>query len=139
MLPLPVGFISLEIVTMYFGESRGHLHFIPYKNPQENILRLNVYEMFSDYSGWFVKYQVELDTLRAEVIDVVRGEEEDTFLVLKSPEKMTTYNVHDKSFKHIFSFTGCSYKGISKCHRYTETLSSFIIRVFRCMYALIFI
>ncbi|KAJ0837575.1 hypothetical protein HanRHA438_Chr00c51g0858971 [Helianthus annuus] len=97
--------------------------------------------MFSDYSGWFVKYQLQLDALsgafpemishhrfryRLEFIDVVKGdEEEDTFLVLKAPEKIITYNVHDNSFKHIFSFTKHSYEGSSMFHRYTKTLSSF--------------
>ncbi|MFS8027664.1 hypothetical protein Hanom_Chr16g01501381 [Helianthus anomalus] len=36
--------------------------------------------------------------------DVIRGEkEEDTFLLLRIPGKMITFNVHDKSFKHIFN------------------------------------
>ncbi|KAM0036194.1 hypothetical protein Hdeb2414_s0014g00423431 [Helianthus debilis subsp. tardiflorus] len=62
MLPLPVGLMSSETVTMYFGESRGHLHLIPYNNRQENRLRINVCEMFSDL-GWFAKYQLQLDAL----------------------------------------------------------------------------
>ncbi|KAJ0444601.1 putative F-box domain-containing protein [Helianthus annuus] len=57
-LPLPVGFIC-----SYFGESRGHLHLIAYNIHQENRLRLNLYEMLSHHSRWFVKYQVQLDAL----------------------------------------------------------------------------
>ncbi|KAJ0444645.1 hypothetical protein HanIR_Chr16g0834081 [Helianthus annuus] len=125
----------------YFRESRGHLHLIVHNKFQGYSLPLNVYlyEMLSDPSGWFVKYQLQLDELpgafpgtswygyRAlDVIDVVRGEEEEnTFLVMKTPEKFITYNVHDKSCKKIFSFSWYSYMGPSIFHRYTETLSSF--------------
>ncbi|KAJ0683008.1 putative F-box domain-containing protein [Helianthus annuus] len=117
-LPLPLGLIPSEVVTKYLGESRGHLHLIAYDKFQGGMLRLNVYEMLSDHSGWFVKYQLQLDALSAaafpnriilygpgykfQVIDVVRGEEEeDTFVVVKTLEKIITYNVHDTSFKQI--------------------------------------
>ncbi|MFS8027816.1 putative F-box domain, galactose oxidase/kelch, beta-propeller, F-box associated interaction [Helianthus anomalus] len=140
-LPLPLGLIpsDSEVVRKYLGESRGHLHLIAYKNFQGGMLSLNVYEMLSDHSGWFVKYQLQLDALPAaafpsrivwyvpdyefQVMDVVRGEEEeDTFLVLETLEKIITYNFHDRSFKQIYSFTKyCS----SSFYRYTETLSSF--------------
>ncbi|KAJ0837514.1 hypothetical protein HanRHA438_Chr16g0779001 [Helianthus annuus] len=139
-LPLPVGLPSSEVIAMYFGESRGHLHLIVRNRFQDYSLPLNVYEMLSDHSGWFVKYQLQLDELPGaftktvswdgycalNVIDVVRGEEEEnTFLVLKTPEKLITYNVHDKSYKQIFNFRRYSYIGSSIFHRYTETLSSF--------------
>ncbi|KAJ0683004.1 putative F-box domain-containing protein [Helianthus annuus] len=140
-LPLPLGLIpsDSEVMRKYMGESRGHLHLIAYKNFQGGMLSLNVYEMLSDHSGWFVKYQLQLDALPAAafpsrivgyvpdyeflVMDVVRGEEEeDTFLVLETLEKIITYNFHDRSFKQIYSFTKyCS----SSFYRYTETLSSF--------------
>ncbi|KAF5761705.1 putative F-box domain-containing protein [Helianthus annuus] len=99
--PLPVEMTSLEWSTLYFGESRGHLHLIVCKNFLDyNTLHLNVYEMLSDHSGWFVKYQLQLPELWAtfpemtlyryvfKVVDVVRGEkEEDTFMVLQIPRK----------------------------------------------------
>ncbi|XP_022020041.1 F-box protein At5g07610 [Helianthus annuus] len=139
-LPLPVGLPSSQIIAMYFGESRGHLHLIVRNKYQDYSLHWNVYEMLSDHSGWFVKYQLQLDELPGafpevvsgygycdlHVIDVVRGEEEEnTFLVLRTPEKFITYNVHDKSYKQIFSFSTYSYMDPSIFHRYTETLSSF--------------
>ncbi|XP_076883785.1 F-box protein At5g07610-like [Bidens hawaiensis] len=109
-LPLPEGVMCSEVWTMYFGESRGHLHLILHTekpdilNPEENGLRLSVYEMLRDHKGWFVKYQVELDELpdaypwmfdfesrfQSKVIDLVRGQEEDTFMVLKVGEKIIT-------------------------------------------------
>ncbi|KAK9051336.1 hypothetical protein SSX86_027963 [Deinandra increscens subsp. villosa] len=133
---LPAEIMSFETLTMYIGESRGHLHLMgrPYS------LHLNVYEMLSDHSGWFLKYQIELhELLRAfpwminplgytfDVIDVVRGEkDEDTFIVLMVPGKLislVTYNVHDLSFKDIFS--SHFYEGYPTFHRYKETLTSF--------------
>ncbi|KAI7744943.1 LOW QUALITY PROTEIN: hypothetical protein M8C21_016842 [Ambrosia artemisiifolia] len=130
-LPFPVEWMPSQVLAKYFGESRGHLHLIASPYHQENILHLNVYEMLSDHSGWVIKYQVQLDALPGafpdmisrcgcgyhfSVIDVVRGEEEeeeDTFLVLKTPEKIITYNVHDKSFKQIFSSTSQTNKMVS--------------------------
>ncbi|MFS8027668.1 hypothetical protein Hanom_Chr16g01501431 [Helianthus anomalus] len=104
--------------------------------------------MLSDYSGWFVRFQVELDDLpeafpeminsylyqsspyyyQFNVFDVVRGEkEEDTFMVVRIPGKLIRYNVHDKSFKQIFNLTVYfSFpESNSNVHRYTETLTSF--------------
>ncbi|XP_076913237.1 F-box protein At5g07610-like [Bidens hawaiensis] len=138
-LPLPEGLISSEILAMYFGESRDHLHLIVYKYPEENHLLMNVYEMLRDHSGWFVKYVVDLDVRPAafqlktplgfcefRVIDVVRGEsEEDTFMLLHLGEKIIRYNFHDRSFKQIFTLPPISYKGLLNFHRYTETLTLF--------------
>ncbi|KAJ0642307.1 putative F-box domain-containing protein [Helianthus annuus] len=132
---------------LYFGESRGHLHLVDTANG-ENHLHLIVYEMMSDCSGWFVKFQVELDDLpgafpeminsylypsspycyQFNVFDVVRGEnEEDTFMVVRIPGKLIRYNVRDKSFKQIFNLTiYFSFpESHSNVHRYTETLTSF--------------
>ncbi|MFS8027817.1 putative F-box domain-containing protein [Helianthus anomalus] len=131
-LPLPLGLIpsDSEVVRKYLGESRGHLHLIAYNKFQGGMVRVNVYEMLSDHSGWFVKYQLQLDAITRygpgyvlQVVDVVRGkEEEDTFVVLETLDKIITYNVHDRSFKQICRLTKyCS----SSFYRYTETLSSF--------------
>ncbi|KAJ0837572.1 putative F-box domain-containing protein [Helianthus annuus] len=95
-LPLPVDMMSFDFMTMYFGESRGHLHLTVGVDPKGTSLHQNVYEMLSDHSGWFVKYQLQLHELWGafpemtrspydfNVVDVVRGEkEEDTFIVLR--------------------------------------------------------
>ncbi|KAK9178438.1 hypothetical protein WN943_027628 [Citrus x changshan-huyou] len=44
-----------------FGESREHLHIVV--NNDRCRKKFNVYEMKRDYSGWFVKYHVDLDAL----------------------------------------------------------------------------
>nr|XP_043618207.1 F-box protein At5g07610-like [Erigeron canadensis] len=134
-------------MPIYFGESRGHLHLVE-KPHHENRLQLNVYEMLNDHSGWFVKYQVDLAELPGtypgmahsylhpssphyyefDILDVVRGEkEEDTFMVVRVPEKIIRYNIMDKNFKQIFDATNVFYGRIrsSEAHRYIEALTLF--------------
>ncbi|KAJ0837574.1 putative F-box domain-containing protein [Helianthus annuus] len=137
-LPLPLEMAaSTSSRTMYFGESRGHLHLIVHDYPKTSLKTLNVYEMLSDHSGWFVKYQVDLPELWAafpemtvspydfKVVDVVRGEkEDDTFMVLIIPRIFIRYNVHDKSFKQIHDITNRYYAFVI-VHRYTTTLGYF--------------
>ncbi|XP_076954514.1 F-box protein At5g07610-like, partial [Bidens hawaiensis] len=145
MLPVPEELVSAELSTMYFGESGGHLHLISETNREDRISNVNVYEMLRDRSGWFVKYRVKFNELPdfpemfdydSRVVDVVRGKEEnETFLVLVTPGRVTRYNVHDKSFNPIYSLTDNDfyddtsrhefYAETSSCHRYIEALSSF--------------
>ncbi|KAJ0098326.1 hypothetical protein Patl1_20705 [Pistacia atlantica] len=63
MPPLPKGTFLRK--CYYFGECRGHLHLIEVYNP---CTIFNVYEMRRDYSGWFVKYHVDL----GEVVNAYR-------------------------------------------------------------------
>ncbi|XP_076906681.1 F-box protein At5g07610-like [Bidens hawaiensis] len=141
-LPLPVQVESSGgyydgLIPKYFGESRGHLHLVETAD-SENRLHLNVYEMMNDHSGWFVKFQVELDELPGafpemthsyyefDVFDVVRGEkDEDTFMVVRIPGKLIRYNVHDKSFKQILNLDNYYRGGDSHVHRYTEAITYF--------------
>lgn len=46
---------------MFFGKSNGHLHLI--NGP--TMAEFRVLDMESDYSGWFVKYHVDLDKARS--------------------------------------------------------------------------
>lgn len=110
--------------SLYFGESEDHLHVIEVRPCDTS---LNVYEMKSDYSEWFVKYQVELDPIskafpemtkhkhifrdksdyKVAVFSLIRREnfQEDSFLVLEIPGKAIRYNLVDKSFKVIRDFS----------------------------------
>ncbi|XP_076928920.1 F-box protein At5g07610-like, partial [Bidens hawaiensis] len=63
VIPFPAEMMSYETSIMYFGESRGHLHLVFHTDDDEYILHVNVYEMMTDHSGWFVKYQLQLDAL----------------------------------------------------------------------------
>ncbi|KAJ0099785.1 hypothetical protein Patl1_20714 [Pistacia atlantica] len=76
-----------------FGESGGHLHLIENYGPGGTVF--NVLEMERDYSGWFVKYKVDLF-----------GEEndEDSYLVVQIPKKVIRYNFKDQTFKKIHDF-----------------------------------
>ncbi|KAK9051335.1 hypothetical protein SSX86_027962 [Deinandra increscens subsp. villosa] len=142
-LPLPEEMKSSPMLIMYFGESRGHLHLILNNHHEKHSmldLNLNVYEMLSDHSGWFVKYHVELYKLpRAfpeivgpldydlEVIDVVRGQEEgeDTFMVLITPSEMIKYNIRNSRYKVIGPLDKSDFEGYSGYHRYIEALGYF--------------
>lgn len=150
-LPLPVQVTSFGgyqegAIPQYFGESAGHLHLVE-RRGGESRLHLNVYEMKSDHSGWFIKYQGELDELPVaypemihsyldpssphyyefQVFDVVRGAEDEAFMVIGIPGKVIRFNLMDKSFKQIFDLTNNFYGriGHSEVHRYIQTLSSF--------------
>ncbi|CAL5343821.1 unnamed protein product [Camellia sinensis] len=98
-------------------ECRGHLHLVQVYGL---MTRFNVYEMEKDYSGWSVKYRVDLDLIGIAfprmmkrlptdpshyayaVLTLVREEkEEDSFLVIHVPGKVIGYNLVDKSFKKI--------------------------------------
>ncbi|KAK1362968.1 F-box domain containing protein [Heracleum sosnowskyi] len=120
----PCGVRSASRRSLYFGESEGHLHFIeacPYATS------LSVYEMKSDYSGWFLKYQIDLDPISkvfpemtehkaifhdkndyaVAVLSLIRRENfrEDPFLVLEVPGKVIRYNLVSRSIKMIWDFS----------------------------------
>ncbi|XVF11277.1 hypothetical protein REPUB_Repub08aG0013000 [Reevesia pubescens] len=90
----------------YFGESRGHLHLIEIYGPRT--IEFNVYEIESDYSGWFVKYHIDLDPLTVAFPRIIRtyynpsdlnyyvlyvlrivkeANDEESYMVLHSPDK----------------------------------------------------
>lgn len=115
----PIGLRSSRPVTFYMGVSQNHLHVVEVY-ARDNIL--NVYEMEKDYSGEFLKYEVDLSPIsqvfpemvmtpdQAYILSLVRREhfEEDSFLVLHIPGKPCKaihYNLVDKCFKGIWDFT----------------------------------
>ncbi|XP_076926675.1 F-box protein At5g07610-like [Bidens hawaiensis] len=136
-LPLPAEMDPSTQFTTYFGESRGHLHLTVIDYCLDATILLTVYEMLSDHSGWFAKYQVRHDELSGalrngtscryfDVVDIVRGEkEEDSFMVLKIQNSLIKYNLHHKSFEHIFCFRNDLYFAWYEAHRHITTLSYF--------------
>ncbi|KAF7811477.1 F-box protein [Senna tora] len=106
----------------YFGEFRDHLHLIEIHGPRK--LEFNVYEMRRDYSGWFVKYHVDLNAVciafpeiiqkyhppddwnyySFQIVSVVTGKASgDSFLVLNICHKFVVrYNFEDKSFCKLY-------------------------------------
>ncbi|WOH01318.1 hypothetical protein DCAR_0520700 [Daucus carota subsp. sativus] len=115
----------------YLGESGGHWNVVECNS---NITcLLNVHEMARDYSGWFLKYQVDLNAISDvfpeiikkkgdnrdsgytfNVVSVVRsGNEEnhESFVVLEIPGGMVVrYSLVDKRVKKLWEFTQTGYK-----------------------------
>ncbi|KAA8536820.1 hypothetical protein F0562_029298 [Nyssa sinensis] len=92
----------------YFGESRGHLHLIEFYD--SSTLQFNIFEMKMDYSEWFVRYHVDLNTVVTVtatppdffVLCLLRGEiEEDSALVLYMVGQVISYNLNDKTSNKI--------------------------------------
>ncbi|KAJ8772325.1 hypothetical protein K2173_027502 [Erythroxylum novogranatense] len=120
MPPIPDGWDRRRV--MYFGECRGHLHLIENYSPPRDT-PFDVCEMKKDYSGWVVKYRVDLDGVAKSFPEMARryldpfvlnyysfqilsviesGESDDyTFLVLHVPGKLIRYNLTDDSFKRL--------------------------------------
>ncbi|OMO52202.1 hypothetical protein COLO4_37365 [Corchorus olitorius] len=68
MPPIPVGWEERR--CRYFGESRGHLHLIESYGPRTTLL--DIYEIESDYSGWSVRYRVDLDQVTIAFPEMIR-------------------------------------------------------------------
>ncbi|XP_010050919.1 F-box protein At5g07610 [Eucalyptus grandis] len=105
----------------YFGESHGHLHFFEIYGSRT--AQFKIFELEKDYSGWFVKYHVELDSIVSAFPEVVRnymdpdymnyyafvmlhlvreGNNEESSLLVHLPGKILTYNVGDKTFRKLY-------------------------------------
>ncbi|XAR66101.1 hypothetical protein NMG60_11012183 [Bertholletia excelsa] len=99
----------------YYGESRGHLHLVEMYDP---VIQIKVYEMERNYSGWFVKYHIDVGAvgdafpemmrelswhpISLAILSIVRGEkEDDSFLVLHIPGKIIRFHLADKTFEMI--------------------------------------
>lgn len=100
-MPMPMPAIS-NYRYLYFGESRGHLHLLTFTN-KPRPPHLEVFEMETDCSGWFVKFRLNLIWMICEVshkivresfhgsfycssLCVVRGElDELSYIVLEVP------------------------------------------------------
>ncbi|KAI3444140.1 hypothetical protein Pfo_000805, partial [Paulownia fortunei] len=81
-LPMPP--MQSEIHTMkrswYLGQSGGHLHLV---DIQTNITRdssIDVYELLNDYSGWSVRYRVDLAAMESTFPEMVQYIEAHPFL-----------------------------------------------------------
>lgn len=119
-MPRPsIGLWSSPKVTSFMGVSQNHLHLVEVYACNN---MLNVYEMESNYSGWFLKYKVDLSPIsqvfpemmktpdQVYVLSLVRREnfEEDSFLVMHipgKPRKAIHYNLVNKSFNEIWDFS----------------------------------
>ncbi|WOH11264.1 hypothetical protein DCAR_0830745 [Daucus carota subsp. sativus] len=122
----------------FVGVSQNHLHVIE-ACPRDNSVQ--VYDMKYDYSGWLVKYKVDLSPVcqvfpemygncsLVKVLSLVRREnfKDDSFLVFKIPGKVIRYNIVDRTFKAIWDIPVpdplTSTPGDFKAFQYIESLS----------------
>nr|XP_011463564.1 PREDICTED: uncharacterized protein LOC101303415 [Fragaria vesca subsp. vesca] len=79
--PVPEG-VKSQVVHRYFGESGGHLHLIEFYKHYDT--QFDIMEMEEDYSGWFLRYYVDLNRVikplprtNFVVLFISRGEEKD--------------------------------------------------------------
>ncbi|KAL3745821.1 hypothetical protein ACJRO7_014863 [Eucalyptus globulus] len=114
----------------YFGESHGHLHFFEIYGSRT--AQFKIFELEKDYSGWFVKFHVELDSIVSAFPEVVRnymdpvymnyyafvmlhlvreGNNEESSLLVHLPGKILTYNVGDKTFRKLYEIPADQSKG----------------------------
>ncbi|MBA0878328.1 hypothetical protein Goshw_008195 [Gossypium schwendimanii] len=121
-IPMPSGDGDVRLYR-YFGESGDHLHLVEVYGSDN--LQFDVYEMERDRSGWFVKYQVDLNPVAAAFPEMVRGyadpidllsyafsilcvvheeTDEGSFMVLHLPNKAIRYNFKDNSFRKLHDF-----------------------------------
>ncbi|OMO52209.1 hypothetical protein COLO4_37348 [Corchorus olitorius] len=105
----------------HFEESGGHLYLMEVIDDSDTLL-YDVYEMERDYSGWFLKYKVDLHPIAAAfpdemiwgtgnvhpytILGIVEEEtNDDSFLVLQIPNKKAIrYNFKDGSFRMVHDF-----------------------------------
>ncbi|XP_004295374.1 PREDICTED: F-box protein At5g07610-like [Fragaria vesca subsp. vesca] len=98
------------LVHRYFGDCGGRLYLIEVYSHCNT--QFDVMEMGKDYSGWFIKYHVDLNptalpqcNLDPFVILCLSREREEEFgdpsttMMLHMPGKVISYNLRDKNFK----------------------------------------
>lgn len=115
-----------ESGVAYYGESSGHLYLVLVCKRQK-LSFYDIYEMNSDGTEWYVKYQVNVEDvvnafphmiqryhdptdwnhLAMSVLCVVRGEkeeEEEAFMILHIPKMIIRYNLRDNTFYKLCEF-----------------------------------
>ncbi|KAL7229436.1 hypothetical protein ACSBR2_008029 [Camellia fascicularis] len=104
----------------YFGESENHLNLVQFE--VSHIVAFKIYEIEKDYSGWFMKYHVDLDQVSQafpeirengkcsfSILRIVRIENNDdedkSFLVLHIENKVIRYNLEEKTYEKMFKWS----------------------------------
>ncbi|TXG70580.1 hypothetical protein EZV62_005515 [Acer yangbiense] len=120
----------------YFDESREHLHLVE-KYVTQNF---DIYEMEADYSGWFVKYHVNLNSIKIAfpemittlfhryniaILAIIReADDGESYMVLQIPGKVIRYNLNDKTFNMINGFSPGTICNCFDAYHYIETVAS---------------
>ncbi|KAL2232795.1 F-box protein At5g07610-like [Sesamum indicum] len=73
---LRMPFIQSEVQAMerswHLGQSGGHLHLVDIETNITRDSSIDIYELQNDYSGWFLRYRVNLGTIGSEFPEMVR-------------------------------------------------------------------
>ncbi|EOY26265.1 F-box family protein, putative [Theobroma cacao] len=111
MPPIPEGWTERKV--RYFGESGGHLFLI--ETYGALTAGIDVKEMKSDYSGWFVKYHLNLDTVafhspgirrnyKLAILHIAHqhvGDEDESFMVIHVPGEFVSFKLKDNTLKEL--------------------------------------
>ncbi|XVF23311.1 hypothetical protein REPUB_Repub13aG0026300 [Reevesia pubescens] len=96
----------------YFGESGGHLYLIETYGPIA--AGFDVREMRADYSGWFVKYHLNLEMLSLQypairsnklsilhIADQHVGDEDESFMVVHVPGEFVNFKLRENTLMEL--------------------------------------
>ncbi|KAL5569815.1 hypothetical protein UlMin_026390 [Ulmus minor] len=149
--PVPVDWDGKKKIR-YFGESHGHLHLIN-RVYDPTTLEFDVYEMETDYSGWFVKFRVDWSQIRTAfpeikficehaaldhlqrlydlfaIVYIDPGDvNEESYAIIKVPGKLIRYNFKSKAIDNLCDLETEDYDDEwfpweFKCHQYIESLA----------------
>lgn len=144
MLDVPEG--SYGESNRFLGESRGHLHLTVNYKPL--CLQFNIFEMAADYSDWFLKYRMNLETVvkgfpeiplypdeeggnQVSALCVIRSKiDEVSTVVVFVNGKAISYDLHDGTLTKLCDLEPCpkihghqsNYEAFH-VYQYFETLS----------------
>ncbi|XP_021282905.1 F-box protein At5g07610-like [Herrania umbratica] len=121
MLDAPEG--SYSESNRFLGESRGHLHLAV--NYMPLCLQFNIFEMAADYSDWFLKYRMNLETVvkgfpeihlypdeegdnQVSAMCVIRSKiDEVSTVVVFVNGKVISYDLHDGTSTKLCDLESC--------------------------------
>lgn len=114
----------------YVGESEGHWYLIEVY--YDSTCSYNMYDMASDYSGWFVKYRVDLSAISYVFPEIIKqryvtclvyfhlwggGRRRCLFMVFEIPGgKIVHYNLVDRSVEKLWELAPLGYKIYTENH-----------------------
>jgi len=131
VMPMPPTNPGIDKIRVeYFGVCQGHLNLI--QTSGSSITRFDILEMKSDYSGWNVKYHVNLEALtalyfeRPELLNhsrfsvlLVHEEESSSSLVLQIQDKIISYDIRSGRFIKLHDLSQIQ-GNVSKLYRYYD-------------------
>ncbi|KAK0592208.1 hypothetical protein LWI29_015172 [Acer saccharum] len=118
-MPTPLRNDGRQRLYMYLNESRDHLHHVGVYGTS----KFDIYKMRIDFSRWFMKYHVDLDSIilafpkmidpsdqscRFALHDIIREEDDaKSYMVFHILGKVIQCNLNDLTFNMICNFSRC--------------------------------